>query len=500
MEKFYVTTPIYYINDKPHIGHAYTTIVADIVARWHRMNGKTVVFATGTDENSQKSVEAAQKVGAEAVSTYIDEMAAVWEKTWDAMSLTHTEFVRTTEPRHLVAVKKFFTHVQEKGDIYKGEYVGLYCIGCEAYKKTSDLNDAGECPSHKRKPEELKEENYFFKLSAYRDQLLEYIEQNPEFIQPVSRRNEIVNYIKDHMEDVSISRQSQDWGIPVPGDDSQVLYVWFDALINYLSALDYGTDDKRFAAHWPADLHLVGKDIIKFHCALWPAMLMSAGVALPKQVFAHGFFTIGGEKMSKSLGNVIDPVSVGEKFGLDALRYLLIREIKFGEDGDFSVEKLAKRYEEELGNELGNLVSRAVVMTHKFAKGVIPNGEPVNMTATWDQVSRSFNTLDFFTVIDAIWGEIRAVNKYITDQAPWKLAKENPDAVLGVLYHIIDRLYHIAWMLTPIMPEVSDKILAQLGYDVTSEREKACVDICNTHVASGQIVAEAKILFPKIEQ
>ncbi len=501
--RFYITTPIYYINDRPHIGHAYTTIIADVLARYHRMCGKEVVFVTGTDENSQKSVEAAKKSGVEAVGTYIDEMAAIWEQTWDSIGITNTDFIRTTQPRHIEGVRVFYEHVFAAGDIYKGEYVGLYCVGCEAFYKESDLDEQGHCPDHKTPPQKLTEENWFFKLSAYREKLLAYIEANPDFVQPVSRRNEVVNYITHHMEDISISRQSQEWGIPVPNDETQVLYVWFDALLNYITALGYGADDRgAFENFWPADIQLVGKDILKFHCALWPAMLMSAGVAPPKQVFAHGFFTINGQKMSKTLGNVIDPVEIGNQYGLDALRYFFMREIKFGEDGDFSTEKLAKRYQKDLGDELGNLVSRVVTMMHKFAEGAIPKTDDSKLfdsAAPWKTYQHTIEKFDFFKTIEVIWGIVGEANRLITDEKPWELAKTNNPKLGGVLYYLADALYHIAWMLTPIMPETADKMLAQLGCDVAQERARALADVQTSHISTGQSVGASEILFPKHE-
>lgn len=441
---FYITTPIYYINDRPHIGHAYTTIIADIISCYYRMKGYDVFFSTGTDENGQKNVEAAKKAGVESISTYTDQMAAVWQQTWDSLGLTNTDFIRTTQPRHAAGVRKFFDRVFANGDIYKGIYEGLYCTGCEAFLKESDLNEKGECPLHMRPPEKIQEENYFFKLSRYRDALLAHIESHPEFVMPSSRRNEIINYIKDHLEDVSISRQSQTWGIPVPIDEKQVLYVWFDALLNYITVLGYGTDESNFEKFWPANLQLVGKDIIKFHCALWPAMLLSAGLPIPHQVFAHGFFTVEGQKMSKSLGNAVNPVEIASVYGIDPMRYFFAREISFGEDGDFSTDKLKTRYEDELGNELGNLVSRVVVMMHKFADGKIPtraNDFPIiEAQAVWHAYEKAMESYAFSAALEVVWSLVRNANKHITDSKPWELAKNNDPQLPGVLYYLADML------------------------------------------------------------
>lgn len=495
---YFLTTPIYYINDRPHIGHAYTTIVADVIARFQRLTGAEVFFATGTDENSQKSVDAAQKAGATDIQQYIDGMAAQWEATWRELDLTFSDFIRTTQPRHLTAVREFFRRVEAKGDIYEGEYVGLYCTGCEAFYRTSDLNEAGECPLHRRKPEMIREKNYFFRLTKYRDALLAYIEAHPEFIQPTSRRNEIINYITNHLEDVSISRQSQKWGIPVPGDESQVLYVWFDALINYISVIGFGTDDAQFKKFWPAQVQLVGKDIIKFHCALWPAMLMAADIAIPERVFAHGFFTIDGQKMSKSLGNVVDPVTTAQKYTKDALRYFLLREITFGEDGDFSLQKLETRYNDELGNALGNLVSRVVVMQHKFSAGVIPVcGVPApDFEATWTHYRDAMERFDFTAALSTIWDHVHAANRMITEEKPWELAKAGDERLGTVLYLLADTLMHVAYMLLPIMPETAAKMLEQLGCGAPGATWGE--DIDRAHIASGQRVGESHILFPKI--
>ena len=458
--KFYVTTPIYYVNDKPHVGHAYTTFAADILARYHRLKGDEVFFLTGTDENAQKNAQAAEKANKDT-QTYVDEMSGVWRKTWEDLGLTHDDFIRTTEQRHQTAVKKFWEAVQAKGDIYEGEYEGWYCVGCESFKLESDLVD-GECPLHKKKPEWIKEKNYFFRLTKYRDQLLAYIDAHPEFIQPVARRNEVRSYVDKFMTDVSISRSSLKWGIPVPGDESQRIYVWFDALINYLTAVGYGSDEEQFHKFWPADVHLVGKDIIKFHCALWPAMLLSAGVALPKQVFAHGFFTIDGEKMSKSLGNAIDPVELAKDFGVDVLRYFLFREITFGEDGDFSTARLEQRYDGELASELGNLVNRLLTMAQKYGVTCAPKIE-LSATVWTPEFVEAMEGLRLHDALAAIWLVVRGANQLIDQKAPWKLAKEGKQAELNAtLAKLLEMIHAIGSMLQPFMPTTSERIVAQL--------------------------------------
>lgn len=459
--KFYVTTPIYYVNDKPHIGHAYTTFAADILARYHRLKGEEVFFLTGTDENAQKNAQAAQKASMDT-QTYVNEMSAVWEKTWKQLELTHDDFIRTTEARHLLAVKKFWRAVQAKGDIYEGEYEGWYCVGCESFKLASDLV-GGDCPLHKKKPEWLKEKNYFFRLTNYRQQLLSHIDAHPEFIEPVARRNEVRSYVDKFMTDVSISRSSLKWGIPVPGDETQRIYVWFDALINYLTAVGYGSDEALFKKFWPADVHLVGKDIIKFHCALWPAMLLSAGVALPKKVFAHGFFTIAGDKMSKSLGNAIDPIELANDFGGDVLRYFLFREITFGEDGDFSRARLEQRYDGELASELGNLVNRVLTMAEKYGVTQAPATE--FSTAVWTRgFINAMEDLRLHDALAAIWLLVREANQLIDQKAPWKLAKEGKQEELHeVLASLLSMIHAIASMLQPFMPKTAERIASQLS-------------------------------------
>ncbi|TAK03696.1 methionine--tRNA ligase [Patescibacteria group bacterium] len=502
MSKFYLTTPIYYINGAPHVGHAYTGIIADALARYRRMRGDEVFFLTGTDENSQKNVEAAEKAGKkDDIQGYLDTMAATWQETFDELGFTNDRFIRTTEAAHAKAVEKFWKAVEAKGDIYEGEYVGLYCKGCEAFYTETDLVDA-KCPLHKTAPESIKEKNYFFRLTKYRDALLEHIGKNPDFVVPAARRNEIMSYIRDFMKDVSISRSSMKWGIPVPGDETQRVYVWFDALINYLTGVGYGTDEAAFKKWWPADLHLVGKDIIKFHCALWPAMLMSAGLPLPKRVLAHGFFTIDGEKISKSLGNAIDPVAVAGEYGVDALRYFLFREIRLGEDGDFSLTRLAARYDGDLANELGNLVHRVLTMTEKYFDGSAPQRADGFLAGAWDGYHAAWEELRTHDALDVVWSLVRQSNQLIEERAPWQLAKMGETKLLGdTMYALLETLRHIAWMLYPFMPETAEKMFAKLGLAAPKEFTQPF----ETAWAWGELVPGARIekgepLFPRKER
>lgn len=474
--KFFVTTPIYYINDLPHIGHAYTTIVADTVARWHRLKGEDVFFSTGVDENSQKNVEAAAKTGETNLTKYLNQMSARWQETWDELDISYNDFIRTTEERHLKTVYHFFDLVNKKGDIYKGNYEGLYCDGCEAFLSETDLVD-GKCTLHNKVPRKIVEENYFFRLTNYRDALLEHIEKNPNFIQPVKRRNEITNYIKDHLTDISISRQNLKCGIPFPLDKTHGMYVWFDALINYLTVVGFPEDDARFRKWWPADLHLTAKDILKFHAALWPAMLMSAGLPLPKTVYSHGYFTVNNEKMSKSLGNAIDPVELAKIYPLDAIRYFLLREIKFGEDGDFSLNHLKEHYNTDLANSLGNLVYRTLSMTEKYFDGVVPkhsqNAEgldPICEIDQWHKYTTALDEYHFDEALGIVWSTIMGANKFVEDEKPWDLVKNKPERLADVMYNLLETLRQLAWFLVPIMPTTAEKIWEQLGIDTAEEK------------------------------
>lgn len=504
MGKYYLTTPIYYVNDKPHIGHTYTTVVADVIKRYRQLRGDEARLVTGTDENSQKNVDAAAKAGEADIQKYLDRMAGVWEQTWKDLGIGVDDFIRTTEDRHKKGVEKFWNTVAATGDIYQGEYEGLYCTGCEAFYKETDLVD-GNCPMHKKPVTVLKEKNWFFKLSAYREKLLAHIDAHPEFIQPESRRNEVRSYIDKFMEDVSISRETVKWGINVPNDTGSVIYVWFDALLNYMTAVGYGTDDAMFNKYWPADLHLVGKDIIKFHCALWPAMLMSAGVPLPKAVFAHGFFTINGDKISKSLGNAIDPHDLAAKYGMDPVRYYLLREIPFGEDGDFSEERLKLRYSSELGNALGNLLHRVLSMTEKYFEGKVPAAPadsllPSAMAGYWEKYFTSMDAFHFQHALEAAMGAAMHLNNDIDTVKPWALAKTDLAALSGHMYGWLESLRQIAWMLAPLMPEVSRKIMVQLGVAEAAHGGDALQAAMTWGgMQTGATIAKGEPLFPRIE-
>jgi len=463
-QKYYITTPIYYVNDKPHVGTVYTTISADVLARRHRQKGDEVFFLVGVDENSQKNVESAKKAGKD-VQVYVDELAGIFRETWLKLGISFDRFIRTTSAEHKKAVYDFFKRVNDKGDIYQGDYEGYYCVGCEEFKVESDLVE-GKCPEHKREPEWISEKNYFFKLSNYRQALLDHIDSNPDFIQPVSRRNEMVNYIRDHMEDFSITRQTAEWGIPLPTDESQVIYVWFDALINYLSGIGFGQDQEKFEKYWPADLQLMGKNITKFHCAYWTGMLLSAGLPLPKKIYAHGFFTINGEKISKSLGNAIDPLDLIEEYPFDAVRYFMLREIKYGEDGDFSLDRLRERYNSDLANDLGNLVQRTLNMIDKYLGGKVNKSVRHDAPVDFVQVSNLTEELRFDEALKVIWLGVSWANKYIEDEKPWEIAKVGDLEKLAiVLARLYDILKDIAYELVAYLPETAEKIKDLLEVD-----------------------------------
>lgn len=472
MSKYFITTPIYYINDKPHIGHAYSTIAADVLARWHRHNGDQVLFTTGTDENSQKTVEAAKKSGQDE-KVYTESMAKLWQATWDQMGISYNRFIRTTEADHKKAVYELIKRSEAAGDIYKGEYVGLYCSSCEEFKRESDLEN-GKCKIHKVDAEEIKEENYFFKLSNYQQKLLDYIKQNPEFVQPISRRNEVVAFIERGLEDFSVSRQDAKWGIPWPGDPKQAIYVWFDALTNYLTVTGFPSEENGW---WPPDIHIVGKDIIKFHCIYWPAMLMSAGLPLPKVVFAHGFFTIDGHKISKSLGNTIDPVEMAGNYGIDALRYFLLREIPFGNDGEFSHDRFRTIYETDLANELGNAVQRVASMITRYFGGSI--GEISKSSHDTGVIREAISNYRLDKALEEIWVHVKGVNQFIEDEKPWELAKTDKERLLEVLKSAVGDLLHVAELLLPFIPATAERIAKTFE--------------------DGKVNPEVGILFPKFE-
>lgn len=467
--KFYITTPIYYVNDKPHVGSAYTTIAADVLARLHRQLGEDVYFLTGTAEHGSKIAESAEKAGKE-VQEFVDENSAKFSLAWDELEIAPDDFIRTTEERHTKAVKLFFEKLKASKKIYQGEYEGWYCIGCESFKKDADLEN-DQCPLHKRKPEWVKENNWFFKLSDYGDILLEKINSGEFRILPQSRESEIISFIKQGLEDIAISRRTAKFALPLPWDHEQTIYVWLDELFNYCSAVGYESDRGRFEKYWPADFHLVGKDIIKFHCIIWPALLLAIGEQVPHAVYAHGFFTVNGQKMSKTLGNVIDPIELAQKYGSDAVRYFLLREVPFGQDGDVSEEKLKARYNSDLANGLGNFFSRVTNMVEKFFEGNLEaefNKSPKDLL----QVSEAFYSLNFSQGLASAWEAIAWADQLIDKSKPWELFKTEPEKVKELLISLCALLYDVAFRLSPVMPETCDIIRKTLESEKITKPEQ----------------------------
>ena len=472
-KKYYITTPIYYPSANFHIGHCYTTVIADSIARYKKQNGYDVYFLTGSDEHGLKIQRKAEALGI-TPKEYVDKIIEDAKDLWSSLGIEYDRFIRTTDPDHVEVVQKIFKKLYDKGDIYKGEYKGLYCTPCESFWTESQLVE-GKCPDCGRDVEEAREEAYFFRLSKYQDRLVEYIETHPEFIQPVSRKNEMINnFIKPGLEDLCVSRTTFNWGIPVSFDPKHVIYVWIDALSNYISALGYLTeDDSKFKKYWPADLHIVGKEIVRFHTIIWPILLMALDLPLPKQVFGHGWLVINGGKISKSLGNYKDPREYIATYSKDAIRYYLLREVPFGSDGTFSEDLLVSRYNTDLANTVGNLVNRTLSMLTKYFDGVIVKSDVKTefddslislVSSTKAEVDAYMDKLEIPEALDSIFEIFRRSNKYIDETTPWILAKEeNKDKLKTVLYNLIESIRIGAILLLPFIPDTANEILRQIN-------------------------------------
>ncbi|MCU0262576.1 MAG: methionine--tRNA ligase [Candidatus Nanopelagicales bacterium] len=526
---FYVTTPIYYVNDAPHIGHAYTTVAADTICRWHRQRGEDVWLLTGTDEHGEKVLRTAEAAGV-TPQQWADRLVAEhWKPVLTTLDVANDDFIRTTERRHESRVQSFLTRLKDAGHIYSGDYEGPYCVGCEEFKLAGDLvPGAGDlegqmlCPVHSRPVELVSETNWFFRLSAFGDPLLQHYEDHPDAVAPQSAHNEVTSFIRSGLQDLSISRSSFDWGIPVPWDPSQVVYVWFDALLNYATAVGLGDEPPssgatKFAATWPADIHLVGKDILRFHAVIWPAMLMAAGLPLPGQVYAHGWLLVGGEKMSKSKLTGIAPEQIIDHFGVDAFRYYFLRAIQFGNDGSFSWEDMSARYTAELANGLGNLGSRATAMVGKYFGGLLPApGAPANadlaladvLLAVVQDADGAYSKLDFTAGIGAVKGFVDAVNLYVTEQEPWALAKRAEDPVARerlatVLYTTCEALRAIAVLHNAVMPRAMGALWASIGAaeGLGSIGDQRIEDVSRWgQLPAGVRVTKGAALFPRLPE
>ena len=519
-KSFYVTTPIFYVNDAPHIGHAYTEVASDVLTRWHRSRGENSFLLTGTDEHGEKVLRTALGNNTDPKSWTDKLVTESWLPLLETIDIDNQDFIRTTEPRHEKAVQLFLQKLHDTGFIYQGSFQGNYCVGCEEYKNESDLidgtgdfSDQKVCAIHSKPVEQLNETNYFFKLSEFQDRLLAHYEANPTFIQPESAKNEVVSFVRSGLSDLSISRSKErfDWGIDIPWDDQHITYVWFDALLNYITAIGYGSDEDKLNSLWPADVQVVGKDILRFHAVIWPAMLMAAGLPPAKQVFGHGWLLVGGEKMSKSKLTGIAPTQITDIFGSDAFRYYFMKAIGFGSDGSFSWEDLSARYNSELANGFGNLASRVIAMINKYFDGAVPapseyqEADLAIQRVAKDAVDGANAAIDKVAIHEAIakvWTLVDELNNYITVQAPWVLAKDEADRerLATVLYTTAEGLRLLAVLLNPIVPKAAQKLWVSIGTSLGELSEQRIQQADWGLLPAGTKLGELEVLFPRVEE